>query len=70
VDADVIGVFISGMTNEVLVHELGRYKLRMMQGLLNLATSHASSEEAIHVIFCKHKGKAQAETVNEARHRN
>ena len=58
VDADVIGVFISGTTNEALVHELGCCKSQMMQELLNLATRHASGEEAIGAIFHKHEGKA------------
>ena len=47
VDADVIRAFISSMTNEALVHELGRCKPRMMRELLNLVTSHASSEEVV-----------------------
>jgi hypothetical protein len=51
-DADVIGAFISGTTNKALVHELGHYKPRMTRELLDLATSHASSDEAIHAIFC------------------
>jgi hypothetical protein len=42
VDADVIGTFISGTTNEALVHELGRNKPQTMRELLDLATSHAS----------------------------
>ena len=67
-DVDVI--FISGTTNKALIHELGRYKPRMMQELLDLMTSHTSSEEAIHAIFCKYKGKAQAEPADEAKDRN
>jgi hypothetical protein len=55
---DVIRAFISSTTNEALIHELERCKLRTMQELLNLATSHASSEEAVWAIFCKYKGKA------------
>ena len=46
-DADVIRAFISGTTNEALIHELGCNKLRMTRELLDLTTSHASSEEAI-----------------------
>jgi hypothetical protein len=38
--------------------------------LLDLATSHASGEEAVHAIFCKHKGKAQAEPIDEAKDHN
>ena len=44
-DADVIRAFIFGMTNEALVHELRRNKPRMIQELLDLATSHVSDEE-------------------------
>jgi hypothetical protein len=40
-------VFIFGMTNEALVHELRRSKPRTKRELFDLATSHASSEEAI-----------------------
>jgi hypothetical protein len=35
--------------------------------LLDLATSHTFSEEAVHAIFCKCKGKAQAKPVDEAK---
>jgi hypothetical protein len=44
VDADVIRAFISGMTNEALVHELRHSKPQMARELLNLTTSHASGE--------------------------
>ena len=58
--ADVIGVLISGMTNEPLIHELGCCKPRTTRKLLNLATSHAFGEKAVHAIFYKYKGKALA----------
>jgi hypothetical protein len=35
--------------------------------LLDLATSHAFGEEAVHAIFCKCKGKAQAKPMDEAK---
>ena len=57
VDADMIGAFILGTTNETLIHELERCKPRTTWELLDLATSHASDEDAIRAIFCKHKGK-------------
>jgi len=38
--------------------------------LLDLATSHTSDEEAVHAIFYKYKGKAQAEPTDEAKERN
>jgi hypothetical protein len=44
VDGDVIGAFISGTTNESLIHDLRRCKPRMTRELLDLATSHASGE--------------------------
>ena len=58
VNADRIRAFISGMTNEALVHELGHNKPRMTRELLDLTTSHASGEEAIRANFYKYKGKA------------
>jgi len=57
-DADMIGVFISGTTNKALVHELGRSKPWMTQELLDIVTSHASAEETVWASFCKYKGKA------------
>jgi len=38
--------------------------------LLNLARSHTSGEEAVHAIFYKYKGKAQAEPTDEAKDRS
>jgi hypothetical protein len=66
----MIGAFIFGTTNEAFIHELRHYKPRLMRELLDLVTSHASGEEAIHAIFCKYKGKAQAEPADEAKYRN
>ena len=54
----MIRAFIFGMTNETLVHELGRSKLQTTRELLDFATSYASGEEAVQAIFCKHKDKA------------
>jgi hypothetical protein len=50
-DADVIGAFISGMTNEALICELRHCKPRTTRELLDLATSHAFGEEAVRAIF-------------------
>jgi hypothetical protein len=66
----MIRVFISGTTNEALIHELGRCKPRTMWELLDLTTSHASSKKAIRAIFCKYKGKAQAGPTNKAKDRS
>jgi hypothetical protein len=55
VDVDVISAFLSGTTNKILVHKLERKSPRTTKELLNIATSHASSEEAVGVIFdCAH----------------
>jgi hypothetical protein len=35
--------------------------------LLDLVTSHTSSEEVVRTIFYKYKGKAQAEPTDEAK---
>jgi hypothetical protein len=69
VDADVIGAFISGTTNESLVHELGRNKPRTTWELLDLATSHASGEEAARANFSRSRGKAPAEPMDGAKDR-
>jgi hypothetical protein len=69
-DMNMIGAFISGMTNEALVHELRHCKPRTTRELLDLATSHASGEKVVHAIFCKYKGKAQAKPADEAKDRN
>jgi hypothetical protein len=38
--------------------------------MLDLMTSHAFGEEAVQAIFCKYKGKAQAEPTDEAKDHN
>jgi hypothetical protein len=58
-DADVISVFLSGTTNETLVHKLGRKSPRTTKELLDIATSHASGENTVGVIFDHSKGKAK-----------
>jgi hypothetical protein len=50
-DGDVISVFLSGMTCEALVHKLGRKKPKTTKELFDIATNHASGEEAIGAIF-------------------
>ena len=47
VDANMIGAFISGITNEAFIHELERSKPGTTWELLNLVTSHASDEEDV-----------------------
>jgi hypothetical protein len=50
-DADVIGAFLSRTTYESLVHKLGHKHSRTTKELLDIATGHASSEEAVREIF-------------------
>ena len=58
-DADIIGAFLSGTTCESLVHKLGRKCPRTTKELLDIATSHASREEAVRAIFDRLNGKAR-----------
>ena len=58
-DADAIGAFLSGTTCKSLVHKLGRRSPRTTKELLDIATSHASGEEAVGAIFDHLKGKAK-----------
>jgi hypothetical protein len=57
-DADVIGAFIVGMTNELLMHELGRNRLHSTWKLFDITMIHASGEEAIRANFSKDDGRA------------
>ena len=47
------------MTYESLVHKLGRKGPRTTKELLDIATSHASGEEAAGAIFDRLEGKAR-----------
>jgi hypothetical protein len=58
-NADVNGVFLSGTTYEFLVHKLGRKSPQTTKELLDMATSHASGEEAVGAIFDRAEGKAK-----------
>jgi len=58
-DIDVIGAFLSGTTYESLVHKLGRKGPRTTKELLDIATSHASGEEAVGAIFNHSDDKAR-----------
>jgi ribose 5-phosphate isomerase len=46
-DANVIGALLTGTTYESLVHKLRRKSQRTTKELLDIATNHASSEEAV-----------------------
>ena len=51
VDANAIGAFLSGTRCETLVRKLGCQKLRTTHELLEIATNHASGEEAVGAVF-------------------
>jgi hypothetical protein len=55
----MIGAFLSGTTYESLLHKLGRKRPRTTKELLDIATSHASGEEAVGAIFYLAQGKAK-----------
>ena len=60
VDADVISSFLSGTHCETLVHKLGCQKPRTTHELLEIATSHASGEEAVGAVFERDQHAAKA----------
>ena len=51
VDTDVISAFLSGTICESLIHKLGCLKPRTTLDLLDVATNHASGEEAVGAVF-------------------
>jgi hypothetical protein len=65
-DADIIGVFISRMMNESLIHELGCNSLHSTWKLFDIATNHTLGEEAVRANFSKDKNKADPEDGDEA----
>jgi hypothetical protein len=56
-NADVISAFWSSMNYQTLVHELSRDQPKTIKELLDIATRHASGEEAIGAIFVQNCGK-------------
>jgi hypothetical protein len=56
-DADVILTFWSGTIHQTLVHELDLDQPNATKELLNIAIWHASSEEAVEVVFVLGNGK-------------
>jgi hypothetical protein len=50
-DADIISAFWSGTSYRTLVHELSRDQPKTTKELLDIATQHASGEEAVRVVF-------------------
>ena len=63
IDADVISAFLSETTCESLIHKLSCLKPRTTRDQLNVATNHASGEEAVRAVFNggQDKGKAKHE---------
>ena len=63
VDADVISAFLSRTTCESLIHKLDCLKPQTTSDLLDVATNHASGEEAVRAVFDgdQDKGKAKRE---------
>jgi hypothetical protein len=58
-DTDEIRAFLSGTTYESLVHKMGHKCLRTTKEVLDIATSHASGEEAVGAIFNRARGKSK-----------
>ena len=57
--AEVISAFIAGTNNEALVHDLGRNSPRTVKELLDVATSHASGQDAVDALLHRVKGKTK-----------
>ena len=55
----MIGAFLSETTCESLVQKLGRKGPWTTKEVLDIATSHASGEEAVGAIFDRLEGKAR-----------
>ena len=64
---DVISAFLSGTTCESLIHKLGCLKPRTTRNLLDVATNHATGEEAVGAAFNGGRdiGKAKHEDQDE-----
>ena len=50
-DADVVGSFIYGTNDKAIVRKLGCYKPQTIGKLMEIASDHASGEEAVGAIF-------------------
>jgi hypothetical protein len=57
-DTDVISTFWCSTNYQTLVHELGCDQPKTRKELLDIATRHASGEEAIGVVFMLRSAKA------------
>ena len=60
IDADVISAFLSRTSCKTLVHKLGCQKPRTTRELLDIATNHASGEEAVGAVFVREQPATKA----------
>jgi len=67
VNADVISAFLIGTSCKTLVHKLGCQKPRTTRELLDIATNHASGEEAIGAVFVQDQPVARAKKEGPAK---
>ena len=67
VDIDIISAFLSKTTCESLIHKIGCLKPHTTCDLLDVATNHASDEEAVGAVFSEGRdnGKAKREDQDE-----
>jgi hypothetical protein len=67
VNIDIISAFLSGTTCKSLIQKLDCRKPRATRELLDIATIHASGEEAVGVVFTDGRtmGKAKREDQDE-----
>ena len=65
IDIDVISAFLSETTYESLIHKLGCLKPHTTHDLLDIATNHASGEEAIEAVFNGGRDKGKAKRMDQ-----
>ena len=62
---EVISAFLSRTTCESLIHKLDCLKPRTTHNLLNVATNHASGEEAVRAVFNGGRDKDKAKRTDQ-----
>ena len=62
---DIISAFLSGTTYESLIYKLGCLKPRTTCDLLDVATNHASGEEAVGAVFNGGRDKGKAKRMDQ-----
>ena len=65
IDADIINAFLFEATCESLIHKLGCLKPRTTHDLLDVATNHASGEEAVRAVFNEGRDKGKAKRMDQ-----